>query len=180
MPSKARAVATLPSSPPRCTPSADTCAASFASSLTINVRRIARQVAQGRGLLHLQSQRPQLLLRYCKTRAPPCKARRTAQQQFICDRWIVRRTAYKPLNARGSCWGGGHSGCWADFIRPVPPSYFIARPEQTVRDMLSHAGPEAVFQGLPGVFLRFIHGFWHDSPFANSAAIAAASVQPEP
>jgi len=79
LPNNARAAATLPSSPPMCTPSAPTAAASAASSLTMKVVSNAR-VSSRRALACCSfSEASADLLRYCRMRAPPRKA---------CSTWL--------------------------------------------------------------------------------------------
>src|SRR5262245_21838614 len=79
-----------------------------------------------------------ILLRYCRSRAPPATAASTMPRNAeVLARSGV--TAYRPL------------------ISTFISGALLAHPEQTVRNMLAHARAKRGFQRLPGIFLRIIH-----------------------
>src|SRR5450759_1416747 len=145
LPNTARAPATLPSSPPKCTPSASTSRANIASSLMINGTENSWVTTRNARACSRRNAASAALLRYCKTRAPPSKASRTLRNNSAVSisSGVI---AYNPL------------------IRPSRLGFIVlvtARPKQTIRNMLPHAGTETCIQGLPGIFLRFFDRLRH-------------------
>src|SRR5450759_4765289 len=145
LPNTARAAATLPSSPPKCTPSASTCRANITLSLMISGTENSCVSSRNAQACSSRIAASAALLRYCNTRAPPSKARRTLRNNSAVSvsSGVI---AYNPL------------------IRSFQLRFiilFTARPEQTIRNVLPHAGTKACIQGLPSVFLRLLDRLRH-------------------
>src|SRR5574343_1486841 len=153
----ARAAIRLPSSCPRCTPSAPTKAAKARSSLISRVAEKCR--VRSRRVLARRSCSGLVLVlsRYCTIRQPPVSAPSTsASRRDPSAQSGV--TAYRPRSLFLAI-----AGFFLVFV------VVATRPEKTIRDELAHAGTEAVFQCLPGVVLGIAHSIV-DAGTAGDAA----------
>src|SRR5688572_11037644 len=137
-----RASRTVASSRPRCTPSACTAAASSIESFTMKGTPAARHTSAIARAWTRRAAPPAALARYCTSAAPPAMHSDT-------------RVA--------SCASSGTSGVTAYRPRSRSRSRLIvirllrlARPEEPVGQVLSHAGPEGVGERLPRVVLGFV------------------------
>ncbi len=141
------------SSRPRCAPSAPISTASQTSSLMISFAPAARQM---RSISAACARRKALvadLLRYCTNGAPPSSAALTSADSRGSS-GSSRVTAQRPLS----------------FMSGFIGLFFVPRPEQTIRNELSHARTKAGSQCAPGIFLSAenrlgnIHTRWQSAP----------------
>src|SRR5258706_3087757 len=136
-PSCVRASNSVASSTPTCTPSASSAAASATSSLMMSVEPWRRQASRNAAACSRRVRSSACLFRYCSRRAPAASTVSTLATSNAVSA-MSGVTAYSPL-----------IGCIGGFV--------LACPEQSIGDVLTHAGPERGFEGLPRVFLRIFY-----------------------
>src|SRR5450830_146288 len=149
-PSFLRASRKLPSLAPKCTPSAPNLSVNSRSSLIIRGTPYSRQITNNAAACSAASCLLAVLLRYCSTLMPALKAALTllSSCSVLASSAV---TAYRPL-------------IFFDFI------FFVACPEHTIWNILSHTWAECMLEGLPCVLLRLSQGFFHAQAMGDTGS----------